>query len=352
MAVLEAPKTKKLAVEMGLIPKATGDAGSRSPRVGAAPIRVKGSPFWRPEDLFEGGPFPRFLPWEGEVPELSWEGRLYYRLNQLNTQIELFPERDPEGWSRLGFAPRRGETPAHTHRGVGYFAEKQLEKLAARGKWNEAGKAILGSAEVFFVGKFKKSGVGLLEYSIYRESDTRPKRVANYREPVTVDLLAAIFAVNRAAKRYRDAASAQYWASNHGFARRAKITKTHLYELKDRGISAALQTGRIAYEGTHGGFALYRGEGYCYHSTLSPADAVLPVEPLAAALRVEAKPRTAKEPRLKDAVATLEALPAPVGMVAMPPRERFQERGHYRHEADEGDCADFDLEDDGRGLYY
>lgn len=45
-------------------------------------------------------------------------------------------------------------------------------------------------------------------------------------------LLASIFAVNRAAKRRRDAAEQRYLATNHGFSGHNRAEKEQLYQLK------------------------------------------------------------------------------------------------------------------------
>src|SRR5690348_6256369 len=57
-------------------------------------------------------------------------------------------------------------------------------------------------------------------------------RGARESRPQQIDLLAAIFAVNRSAKRYRNTKC--YAGRNHSFATRAKEQKELLYELKDR----------------------------------------------------------------------------------------------------------------------
>ena len=128
--------------------------------------------------------------------------------------------------------------------------------------------------------------------------------------PQKVDLLAAIFAATRSAKRYRDAAQTCYRAGKHGFAGHARRQKASLYALKDRGIAAVYLAGRIAPVRRVGdGLVEYRGEGYCYHSTLHPKGLDMPVAAESHPLLVEAKPREAAEPKLKDAVHTLKALP-------------------------------------------
>lgn len=139
-----------------------------------------------------------------------------------------------------------------------------------------------------------------------------PRRRAKTVEAKSVDLLAAIFGVNRSAKRYRDAAQRNYQSGTHGFAGNCKERKESLYKLKDRGIVEAYRSGRLKAEGTHGVLTVYRGEGYCFHSLLRPVGLTLPALDFeansAGCLYVEQKPKTAREPRLKDSIATLEAL--------------------------------------------
>jgi hypothetical protein len=141
----------------------------------------------------------------------------------------------------------------------------------------------------------------------------KPQRTS--RTPAPVDLLAAIFSVNRSAKRHRDAAQTYYRQRMHGFAGRARETKEDLYALKDRGIAQAHNEGRLTYHGRHGGLAIYTGEGYCFHSTLVPEEAVEEPSPAnddQTPIFVEGKPRGSKEARLCDAQFTLARIPASI----------------------------------------
>jgi hypothetical protein len=134
------------------------------------------------------------------------------------------------------------------------------------------------------------------------------KKLQVYRE---VDLLAAVFTVNRAAKRQRDLAQKYYQQNMHGFAGSSKNRKRKYYDLKDMGIMAAHQAGRLVCTFRHGGLYLWQGEGYSFHSTLKPKSLDVPELPLQegeAYLFVEAKPMGSKEPRLRDAIQKLETL--------------------------------------------
>jgi hypothetical protein len=148
----------------------------------------------------------------------------------------------------------------------------------------------------------------------FREAQTRRLRAKQALETVReVDLLAAIFTVNRAAKRQRDAAQKHYQGRRHGFAGSSKQKKQRYYGLKDDGIIAAHQAGRLQCIGQHGGLFLWQGEGYSFHSTVKPAGLELVELPMREGeehLFVESKPKGVREPRIVDALRTLEALPS------------------------------------------
>jgi hypothetical protein len=146
------------------------------------------------------------------------------------------------------------------------------------------------------------------EFLAWRESKERRIK-AQGAESKMVDLLPAIFGVNRTAKRFRGAAQVNYQKRKHGLAGVERVKKEHLYHLKDKGILAAVGAGRLTAVGTHGPLTIYRGEEYCFHSLLRPKGIQLP-ELGGGPLYVEQNPHTAGEPRLKDAIFTLESLPA------------------------------------------
>jgi hypothetical protein len=136
------------------------------------------------------------------------------------------------------------------------------------------------------------------------------QRRKSQAEPQPVDLLRAVFAVNRSAKRYRDAAQSCYRSGKHGLAGWNRERKEKLYELKDRGIVEAVRLGRIQPRCCRGSLVEYRGEEYCFHSRLIAKNLDVSSLPFVQGeLSVDAKPKTAAEERLRDAVLTLESLP-------------------------------------------
>jgi len=151
-------------------------------------------------------------------------------------------------------------------------------------------------------------------YPVYALEETEPVRQAP--PPVAGDpndpaaLLAAIFSVNRSAKRFRDAASSCYAKEVHGLAKANRQRKERLYSLKDVGVAAAFRAGYLRAVGMQGGLCIYREMGYCFHSTLRPRDACFPEGQIEnGRLFVEAKPRTATDTKLRDAIALLASLP-------------------------------------------
>ena len=125
-------------------------------------------------------------------------------------------------------------------------------------------------------------------------------------EPTAENILAAIFAVNRGAKRRRDAASIAYGNGMHGFAGLHSSEKHDLYRLKDKGIVHLASESVLICIGIHGRLALWKGGGYTFHSTLHPLP--LPETIEGDLFLAEAKPRARREPRIKDARLLLESL--------------------------------------------
>lgn len=225
-------------------------------------------------------------------------------------------------------------------KGEKFWARTDCERLLNKTDARRAGLRIPSGKEPVEWRSWKYGRFGL-----WRESDLVPVAKRNSKPPATIDLLAAVFGVNRSAKRYRNAASGCYSSGTHGLAKAAKLRKESLYDLKDRGIAEGYRRGRIQFVGRNGTLALYRGDGYCFHSRLLPPGSSAEHDEGVVPVFVEAKPRSSKEARLKDAICTLESLPEPVGFTVLtaPRLVRVQSDRNW----DEGDrWNDDDWDDD------
>jgi hypothetical protein len=126
-------------------------------------------------------------------------------------------------------------------------------------------------------------------------------------EKTPENIMLAIWSVNRAAKRRRDAAEASYEKDLHGFAGAHKGAKDRYYRLKDIGIAWLAHHGHLAAAYRHGQLVVWVGDGYSFHSTLIPRGAEL-AKAGDNVVRMEAKPAGSRELRLVDAQALLGSL--------------------------------------------
>jgi len=182
-----------------------------------------------------------------------------------------------------------------------YSRWSDVEKgLKTKRQWSEVGRSINRGSQpsAMIEGKYGP-------YRLYSEAKTRPKRKRTPKPPQAIDLLQAIFIVTRAAKRSRDAAQTCDEARKAGFASMHRKRQEECYRLKNRGIVEAVHAGLLAPKSLDGKL-MYRGGGYCFHSFMRPVG-WRPSAEAGEDIRIEAKPKSKKEPRLKDAMFTLEA---------------------------------------------
>ncbi|MCC7542401.1 MAG: hypothetical protein IT379_39650 [Deltaproteobacteria bacterium] len=187
-------------------------------------------------------------------------------------------------------------------------------------------------------------------WHVYRDDQVLPKAQRKHSPAKTVDLLAALWAANRSAKRWRNAARGQYNKRAHQFASSSKRRKESLYALKAQALHHLVTDGVLQHAGYHrfldGNYAeLLSGGGYTFHRPCPhPTDGAI-VEDRA---DIDAKPRQSREVRLKDAEHTLTSYLSGrlrVGVYEWPPRPR--DEYPRRHVDDIGDAGGRD--DDDRG---
>jgi hypothetical protein len=181
------------------------------------------------------------------------------------------------------------------------------DRLNTRAGWSEVGRSVIPKEDPVASYAKYRSRISLL----FGEEQTRLKGERQVRPPERIDLLQSLHSVAQAAKRYRDAASAFHRSRDFKNATANRKRKEDCYALKDRGIVAAFRASRIEAVEVRGAFTHYRGEGYSFHSYMRPRFMILPeLLPDAWPLKVKARPTEAGEPRLKDAMHTLELLPS------------------------------------------
>jgi hypothetical protein len=151
-----------------------------------------------------------------------------------------------------------------------------------------------------------------VDYAVYALEDTEPLKRNNVLPPQEIDLLAAVWAVNRRAKRCRDLACNSYSSGRGGAAANFAEEGRRCYRLKDQVLHYLRQEGRVQFVDYH----VFRkpnepdrwaefleGEGYTFHA---PCEAQIGASPEKVLSEIEAKPRGSGEPKLKDALHTLE----------------------------------------------
>lgn len=146
-------------------------------------------------------------------------------------------------------------------------------------------------------------------WAVYAEKQVEPKRVVPEMPAVEIDVLDALWVVNRYAKRARDAASRSFEANAHAFARTWKKRKNAAYDLKDQALHHLIQVEKVGLVGYHkfndNWAEIWEGGGHRFHRPCPPPQGeATQVEDLGD--QIEAQKRLPGEPRLKDAIHTLE----------------------------------------------
>lgn len=215
---------------------------------------------------------------------------------------------EKDKWFKKYLYPKIGEKPILVKE-TEYYSREQCEEICSKTELSRRKLKI--TAEVKPIGKLcVYCSSRWTWFYVYRISDAIPKRKVKVNDSKEIDLLSAIFVVNKTAKRYRDSGTAYYHQRMHGFAAVSKDKKLHLYGLKDRGLKKAYIEGLLEFCGFNHGMALYRGGGYCFHSFTYPTEFSnkLSEMDLNETIKIPSSEKGVKESRLKDAVLTLEKI--------------------------------------------
>jgi len=232
------------------------------------------------------------------------------------------------------------------------YPSENIETGLSRTAWGNLGFRIKKGEKAFALMYSHREGAKG-HYRVYREDQVEPKRTYEARPPVNLGddrktIVTCLLTVNRAAKRWRNAASAQYARKNFGLASYSSSRKSDLYDLKDQGLLYCIQQNWITPERMHGGLCVWRDEesGHLFHSTIAPEK--MPREEKTEAFYNENTNGTGI--RVCDAQLTLESLPSldiPDGfeILASP---SFTKQDEDDEDYDSDDWTDYDDEDDFR----
>jgi hypothetical protein len=243
--------------------------------------------------------------------------------------------------SNNNLVPCIGENPIIV-KDVEYWRPEQCEQILSKKSLKEMGLKPKLDAIPVTERSFNPGGYRIT-FQLYRLSDSVEIRKIKNKPPVTVDLLLAVFTVNRTAKRYRDNAQNFYRQKIHGFAKHSKSKKQYLYSLKDKGIRYAYNQGLLEFKGMHGKICVYESlSGYRFHAFSIPEN-VEPIEinsDLDETFKIPKKVKTSNECSLKDAVHTLSGLPDVQGFKALP--KWWEQEQEYSRDYDDDDNDIFD----------
>lgn len=216
----------------------------------------------------------------------------------------------------------------------------------------EYGKAIVDWTE--FGRKYRKQRYPMFSGVVIKQTDHAllmaaldEKKQKRQRKVDRLSVLAALFTLNRRAKRCRDLAQSYYEKGMHGFAGDMKREKERIYSLKEQVIHHLVETGILVGGKYHrfdfGNWAeILEGQGYRFHRPCPPR------EPGEGDLieSIEAKPKEEGEPTVEIAYEVVQNFLIGKERVAVyqwPPKARPP---RYRWRDEEDDDWDDDFEDE------
>lgn len=126
--------------------------------------------------------------------------------------------------------------------------------LKTKTQWSDEGMRLLRDVEpaAFAYGGSQHSRNA--HYALFSRKQVEPKRrqrPGNPLPPTAENLATALFEINKAAKRRRDAAASAYARRKHNLATRRKEEKEAFYDLKDRVLRELVHGGVATLVGVH-----------------------------------------------------------------------------------------------------
>jgi hypothetical protein len=186
---------------------------------------------------------------------------------------------------------------------------RNAEIAVSRTEWSRRGFYVVRGACPHTTKRARVNGK-TLSWDVFRSDQVRQRREHKVAEPNLLPLLLALWAVNRAAKRQRDAARKLHAARAFALASLAKERKKELYWLKSQALHFAILDGMLTVAGYHRfeydhWAEVLIGDGYSFHRPCKPPPDTSSADSKMLE-QIDAKPRCVGEPRLLDAKYTLE----------------------------------------------
>jgi hypothetical protein len=177
------------------------------------------------------------------------------------------------------------------------------KQAVSRTAWEQKGFRVRIDAEPHAIisGRYQS-------WAVFRDDQVEPRRRLFVPPPKQIPILAAVWAINRHAKRLRNRASAWWEDGRRDLAGTNAARKRTYYRLKGQCLQYLLSEGILTVTG-HVRFGsdgslwaeIVEGDGYSFHRPCAPVEGA----EVPQIHRIEAKPKKATEPRLRDAELTI-----------------------------------------------
>lgn len=213
--------------------------------------------------------------------------------------------------------------------------------------WNEFGRRRIKKSYPVFSGVVIRT----IDYDRLQEA-METKAQKHHKSVNRLPVLAALFTLNRRAKRCRDLAQTYYQNGMHGLAGDMKREKDRIYDLKGQVLHHSVEAGVLAGGNFHqfefGNWAeVLEGSGYRFHRPCPPRQDGSQESMIES---VEAKPKESKEPTLGIAYEVIENFLQGKKQVKVYewPRKPRPSRSYKRHDEDDvhDEFSDDGLDDD------
>jgi hypothetical protein len=126
------------------------------------------------------------------------------------------------------------------------------KEAVSKTEWSKRGYRVLRDAVPHAQRTAGIFGRGSVSYPVYRADQVEPKRRMTAAPPAIIDVLAAVWVLNRRARRCRDLARSAYKDGRHQAADTHSREKRELYQLKGKVLHHLVAEGLLRVDVYHG----------------------------------------------------------------------------------------------------